>query len=89
MVCVLCKCSASFSLSWVVFPTLLSFGALTVRNGEWILDIAPCVSKSLLFPFSFKTRLLYLLLKSLLLAIYAGKRTVYGEITGKDLLYKK
>jgi hypothetical protein len=33
--------------------------------------------------------LLYLLLKSLLLAIYAGERTVYSEITGKDLLYKK
>jgi len=33
--------------------------------------------------------LLYLLLKSLLLAIYAGKGTVYSEIAGKDLLYKK
>jgi hypothetical protein len=89
MVCVLCKCYASFSLSWVVLPTLLSFKALTVRNGEWILDIAPFVSKSLLLPFSLKMHLLYLLLKSLLLAIYVGKRTVYSEIVGKDLLYKK
>ena len=61
----------------------------SLNSSEWILDIAPCVSKSLLLPSSFKMCLLYLLLKYLLLAIYAGKRTVYGEITGKDLLYKK
>jgi hypothetical protein len=76
-----------FFFSQAVFPTFVVFCSL---NGpEWLFDIALSAFKSLLLPFSFKMHLLYLLLKSLLLAIYVGKRTIYGEIVGKDLLYKK
>jgi hypothetical protein len=48
----------------------------SLNDLEWLFDIALSAFKSLLLPFSFKMYLLYLLLKSLLLAIYARKRTV-------------
>ena len=65
---------------------LLTFDVVwSLNSPEWILDIALCVLKSFLLPFSFEIRLLYLLLKSLLLAIYAGRSPVRRE----GLLYKK
>jgi hypothetical protein len=76
-----------FFFSWAVFPTFVVFCSL--NSPEWLFDIALSAFKSLLLLFSFKMRLLYPLLRSLLLAIYAGKRTVYSEIARKDLLYKK
>jgi len=64
----------------------LTFDVVWSLNGpEWILDIALRVLKSFLLPFSFEMRLLYLLPKSLLLAIYAGR----SPVRRKDLLYKK
>ena len=61
----------------------------SLNSPEWILNIALCVLKSLLLPFSFKMHLLYLLLKSLLPAIYVGKKAVQIGLRRKDLLYKK
>ena len=69
-----------------VFLTFVVFWSI---NGlEWILDIALYVSRSFLHPFSFEMHLLYLLPKSLLLAICAEKGVVYRGLR-KDLLYKK
>jgi hypothetical protein len=74
-------------LSWAVFLTFIIFWSL--NSLEWIPNIALCVLKSLLLLFSFKMHLLYLLLKSLLPAIYIGKRAVQIGLRRKDLLYKK
>jgi hypothetical protein len=64
----------------------LTFDVVWSLNSlEWILDIALRVLKSFLLPFSFEMRLLYLLPKSLLLAIYVGR----SPVRRKDLLYKK
>ena len=76
--------SLFFSLS--VFLTFVVFWS--INGPEWILNIALYVSRSFLHPFSFEMRLLYLLLESLPLAIYAERSVLYG-IRGKELLYKK
>ena len=54
----------------------------------WILDFVLHVLISALLLSFFEMRLLYLLLKSLPLAIYAERSVLYG-IRGKELLYKK
>jgi hypothetical protein len=74
-------------LSRAVFFIFVIFQSL--NSPEWMPDIALCVLKSLLLLFSFKTHLLYLFLKSLLLAIYVRKRAVQIGLRRKDLLYKK
>jgi hypothetical protein len=75
------------AMSPVLFRAVfLAFDIVWSLSGpEWILDIALHVLKSFLLPFSFEMRLLYLLPKSLLLAIYAGR----SPVRRKDLLYKK
>ena len=60
----------------------------SLNSPEWILDIALRVLKSFLLPFSFEMRLLYLLPKSLLAAIRAGRRPICG-IRRKGLPYEK
>ncbi len=74
-------------LSQAVFHTFVIFWSL--NSPEWIPDIALRVLKSLILHFSFKMHLLYLLLKSLLPAIYVGKSVVQIGLRRKDLLYKK
>jgi hypothetical protein len=54
----------------------------------WILDFVLHVSISVLLLSFFEMRLLYLILESLLPAIYVGRRALYG-LRGKGLLYKK
>jgi hypothetical protein len=60
----------------------------SIYGPEWILDIALRVLTSSLLLSFLEMRLLYLLLDSLPLAIYAERSVLYG-IRGKGLLYKK
>jgi hypothetical protein len=78
------------AISLFLSPTLFSLLLMTVtsiHDPGWILDFVLHVSISALLSF-FDMRLLYLILESLLLAIYVGRRALYG-LRGKGLPYKK
>jgi len=60
----------------------------SIHDPGWILDFVLHVSISALLLSFFEMRLLYLILESLLLAIYVGRRALYG-LRGKGLPYKK
>jgi hypothetical protein len=79
------------AISPFLSPTLFSLLLMpvtSIHDPGWILDFVLHVSISALLLSFFEMRLLYLILESLLLAIYVGRRALYG-LRGKGLPYKK
>jgi hypothetical protein len=77
----------SLFLSLTLFSLLL-MSVMSIYDLGWILDFVLHVSISVFLLSFFEMRLLYLILESLLPAIYVGRRVLYG-LRGKELLYKK